>query len=135
MFAQNAWYTNFPRHLIINREGNRESANSLLSKNIKEIVTHGQTVYRGVLILNVHYWIKRCILSEIFSIKLWRKLTKFYPMTTFLQTMKMKYNFSEIIYRFLGYWKCFAELNDSTPLNRENSSDIDVKYLPTKQII
>ena len=27
----------------------------------------------------------------------------------------MKYNFSEIIYHVLGYWKWFAEINDSTP--------------------
>ena len=50
--------------------------------------------------------------SEIFSIKLWRKLTKSYPMTI----MKMKYNFSETIFHVLGYWKWFAEMNDSTPL-------------------
>ena len=54
--------------------------------------------------------------SELFSIKIWRKLTKFYPMTIIFQTMKMKYNFSEIIYHVLGYWKWFTEINDSTPL-------------------
>ena len=29
---------------------------------------------------------------------------------------KMKYNFSEIFYQVHGYWKWFAEINDSTPL-------------------
>ena len=37
---------------------------------------------------------------------------------SFLQTMKMKYNFSGILYPVLGYWKWFAEINDSTPLNK-----------------
>ena len=34
----------------------------------------------------------------------------------FLQTKKMKYNFSGIICHIHGYWKLFAEINDSTPL-------------------
>ena len=34
-----------------------------------------------------------------------------YPMT-----IKIKYNFSETIYHVHGYWKWFAEINDSTPL-------------------
>ena len=37
--------------------------------------------------------------------------------------MKMKYNFSEIIYHVIGYWKWFAEINASIPLiiaNLEN---------------
>ena len=36
--------------------------------------------------------------------------------------MKMKYNFSGIIYHVLGYWIWFAEINDSTPLLREQES-------------
>ena len=34
----------------------------------------------------------------------------------------MKYNFSEIIFHVHGYRKCFAEINDSTPLSLYNGS-------------
>ena len=34
----------------------------------------------------------------------------------------MEYNFSGIIYHVLGYWIWFAEINDSTPLLREQES-------------
>ena len=56
--------------------------------------------------------------TEIFSIKLWRNLSKLYPMTTISSDHKIKYNFH-------GYWKWFAEINDSTPLY----SIVDLKIL------
>ena len=74
-----------------------------------------QSIRQIILILNVHYWIKRCILSSqvIFSIKMCRNLPNYIQWLIFLQTMNMKYNFSEIIYHVLRYWKWFAEINDS----------------------
>ena len=58
---------------------------------------------------------------KIFSIQLWRKLIKLYPMTDYnLQTIEIKYNFSEIIYHVQCPWilKWFAKINDSTPLSK-----------------
>ena len=61
--------------------------------------------------------------------------------------MKMKYNFSEIIYHVLGYWKWFAEINDSTPLLKEqvavaknasfftNKNTLNINSISVKQVV
>ena len=53
--------------------------------------------------------------SKIFSIKLWRKLTKFYPMTTISSYHESEIQFFGNHLPCLGYWNWFAEINDSTP--------------------
>ena len=47
--------------------------------------------------------------SEIFSIKE-ENLPNSIQLLSFLHTIKVKYNYSEITYRVLGYWNWFAEL-------------------------
>ena len=57
--------------------------------------------------------------TEKFSIKLWIKLTKFYQMTIISSGHKNEIQFFRNHLPCVhGYWKWFAEINDSTPLLR-----------------
>ena len=50
--------------------------------------------------------------TEIYSINLWRKLTKFYLMTMISSEHKNKIQFFKIIFHDHGYGKWFAEISD-----------------------
>ena len=54
--------------------------------------------------------------SEIFSIKLWRKLTKFYPMTIISSDHENEIKIFRNHLPCPRILKWFAEINDSTPL-------------------
>ena len=123
---------------MIDTENDKDTENDYESNNILRIFINILVWFSGFNILKVifesnslsinkknHINIKCSLLdktlhyvkTEIFSIKLWRNLPNYIQWLYFLQTIKMKYNFSDIIYHVHGYWKWFAEINDSAPLH------------------